>query len=139
MSIVTQNMRMQRAEERIVYNKEVFEKIGRKPFGARVLVEIPTETEAEKDSSGDIRRSGIIIPKEILEKERSGQTVCRITAIGADAWYDVYDAPNVGDWVVIKRYGGIDIRGNDGKRYRAPLDIEIYVGTTGNDDVDYIG
>lgn len=137
MSIVTQNQRLTRAEERAKYNEEVFKKIGRKPFGTRVLVEIPDDS--EKDADGNIRKGSIILAKETIEKEQRDSTVCKIVAIGADAWFDTYDPPKVGDWMVLKRYAGIDIVGDDGKRYRAPLDIDLYVTTSGNSDVNYLG
>ena len=128
---------MQRAEERIAFNKSVFQEIGRKPFGSRVLVEIPDD--CEKDAEGNIRKGSIILAQETVEKEQRDSTVCKIVALGADAFYDIYDAPVVGDWVVLKRYAGIDIVGKDGKRYRAPLDIDLYVGTEDDSDVNYLG
>ena len=138
MSIVSLNLRMQRAEERIAHNKSVFKEVGRKPFGSRVLVEIPDDT--NKDEDGNNRTAGgIILADETVEKEQRDSTVCKIVALGADAFYDIYDAPEVGDWVVLKRYAGIDIVGEDGKRYRAPLDIDLYVGTSGDADVNYLG
>ena len=97
MSIVTQNLRMQRAEERVKHNQKVFQEIGRKPFGTRVLVEIPTDTTI--DEKGDAKKGSIYIPKEAKDKEERDATVCKIVAIGADAFYDVYDAPEVGDWL----------------------------------------
>ncbi len=115
---------------------EELNKSGRQPFGTRVMVKM--KTVGTKNESGDYLESGFIIPKEIWEKRQMAEVVGQIVEKGANAWYDITDPPEVGDYVIIQRYAGIHIEGLDGESYRSVMDVNIHTKTPNGDDVKVI-
>lgn len=95
------------------------------PMGFKVLVKIK---ELEEKTKG-----GIIIPTDTREKEEAASQIATIVDYGRAAFtIGVADLPNewdikpeVGNKVVLNRYAGITIEGNDKKEYRLVNDKEI--------------
>lgn len=90
---------------------------GMMPFGTRVLVKMKLIEQ--------VTASGFqIMTDEEWERQQLGQVKGQLVAMGADAYYDVTDAPEEGDFVFVKRYAGTHIEGDDGGAYRLCLDTE---------------
>jgi len=71
----------------------------------------------------------IIQPEDRVFKEQAGQVKCTLMAMGNSAFTERgerwFDAPEVGDKVLIARYAGFVHEGKDGKDYRFVNDKEI--------------
>ncbi len=106
-------------------------KSGRKPFGTRVMVKM--KTVPRKTAGGIITDIG-----DSWEKKQMAEVVGQIVEKGANAWYDIDDAPQVGDYVIIQRYAGVHIMGLDGESYRSVIDVNIHTKTPNGDDVEVI-
>lgn len=111
---------------------------GVEPLLDRVLV-LPDEIE-------EVSEGGIFIPEKVKEQHQNAQAAGILVAVGKGAFVKalevVYDSnkavkeirelrypqescPEVGDRVMFARYGGIDVVGEDGKKYRILNDRDI--------------
>jgi co-chaperonin GroES (HSP10) len=116
------------------------------PKGNRVLV-LPDEID-EKVSEG-----GIFIPQQVRDQHAMSQTTGVFIAAGPDAWthsiqikYRMIDGAwkpaektvtgysepfaKPGERVVFAKFGGLDVKGVDGKKYRILNDEDITTGAT---------
>jgi co-chaperonin GroES (HSP10) len=121
------------------------------PKGNRVLV-LPDEIEET------VSEAGIYIPENIREQHAMAQTTGVLIAAGRDAWTDSteityrmidgawkpvekkvsgYSEPfaQPGERVVFAKYGGLDVRGEDGRKYRILNDEDIT--TLASDGVEF--
>lgn len=101
------------------------------PCGDRILVR-PDEIEEKTDG-------GIVIPATVADEHMHAQTSGILIAVGPDAWHHFvekgpqgatirgYSKPfaNVGDKVMFAKYGGQEVWGKDGVRYRVLNDEDI--------------
>lgn len=123
------------------------------PYLDRVLVD-PDEIEELTDG-------GIYIPDQVAEKHQQAQATGTLIAVGPDAYrkfrtvisrlidgqmrvveiqedgYDPEFTPKAGDRVVFAKYGGIDVQGVDGKKYKIMNDRDITASAQHN--VKYTG
>jgi chaperonin GroES len=96
---------------------------GFEPLDLRVLV-LPDDVETK--TSG-----GIIIPDMTGEREKYAMIFGTLVAVGENAWEEAaarsakFDKPAPGDRVVYAKYGGIEIKGRDGKQYRLMNDEDV--------------
>jgi chaperonin GroES len=81
------------------------------------------------DPVEEISAGGIVLPKDLLEKERKATEYATVVAIG-DTAFVAFSPPSpplaVGDRVVIARYSGKEIE-EDGNRYIVINDEDILV------------
>ncbi len=105
---------------------------GERPFGARMLVKM--ESIANKSSSGIITMTD-----EAWEMAQRGVVKGMLVAKGAKAWDYTSDAPEIGDYVIIKRYAGICIPAEDGFSYRSCLDTDLVSVSDNDRAVETIG
>lgn len=126
-------------------------KSGITPKGNRVLV-LPDEIE-ETMSEG-----GIFIPEPVRNQHAMAQTTGVLIAVGPDAWthstkikYRMIDGAwkpvekevtgysepfaKPGERVVFAKYGGLEVKGEDGKQYRILNDEDIT--TLASDGVEF--
>lgn len=89
------------------------------PVGTRVLVE---PVVAERKTAG-----GIFIPEAVAERNDMKATKARVIAVGPVAWYDKPGGAwaKVGDLVLIAKFAGTFVKGEDDKTYRLLNDEEI--------------
>ena len=79
------------------------------PRGYRVLI----KTEGPEETTA----GGIVIPRNISEREEQGQTEGTLVAMGAGAFPDG-DAPELGSRVMYARYAGQVWDDDEGNRFR---------------------
>ena len=126
-------------------------KSGITPRGNRVLV-LPDEIEET------VTEGGIYIPDQIRTQHAMAQTTGVLIAVGPDAWthstqitYRMIDGAwkpvektvtgyscpfaEPGQRVVFAKYGGLDVKGEDGKQYRILNDEDIT--TLASDGVEF--
>lgn len=102
-------------------------KSGVVPMDKRVLVKPDS---AERRTAG-----GIIIPEANAERKDMAMTKATIIAVGETAWSEAihdarnfgvaFDAPATGSRVMIAKYGGVEIEGADGEKYRLLNDEDV--------------
>lgn len=82
------------------------------PLGYRVLV---APDEIEETSKG-----GIVLAKDLINKEQGAQVVGTVLDIGADCWADTAGEPwcKVGDRVIFAKYTGMKIWDSVEGKYR---------------------
>lgn len=92
---------------------------GWKPVGHAVLLKA-VELEAKS--------SAIHIPKAVAESSATGDLTGVVVEIGADCWTGPNETRRceVGDTVVVTRYAGGILTGDDGKVYRMVPDHSVY-------------
>jgi co-chaperonin GroES (HSP10) len=80
----------------------------------------------------DVTAGGIVMPADVVEKEKYGNAYGTIIAHGAIAFTDPdwLDHPRVGDDVLFDKYAGTHTLGTDGKEYRLINDKEIVARMT---------
>jgi chaperonin GroES len=87
-----------------------------KPLGARVLVKLA--------ESAEVKKGGIIIPDAAKEKPVEGI----VEAIGKKRDDDGKEIPfdvKVGDTVLLPKYGGTEVKLDDGKEYQLVRDEDL--------------
>jgi chaperonin GroES len=87
-----------------------------KPLGARVLVKLAESTE--------VKKGGIIIPDAAKEKPVEGTVV----AIGKKRDEDGKEIPfdvAINDTVLLPKYGGTEVKLDDGKEYQLVRDEDL--------------
>lgn len=93
------------------------------PIDLRVLV-LPDPVE-------DRSPGGIILPEQAKEKGKFETIKATLVAIGENAWEEAagrsaaFRKPLPGDRVIIAKYGGILLTGEDGKDYRLMNDVDV--------------
>lgn len=105
------------------------------PRGDRILVK---PEEIEEKTAG-----GIVIPETIKDQHSMAQSIGILVAVGPDAWTHYverstrgmeqtvvrrgYSEPfaKVGDRVLFARYGGVQLNGKDGEKYRLLNDDDV--------------
>lgn len=96
---------------------------GLEPLDLRVLV-LP-------DSPETVTAGGIILPEPEVEKKAMAMTFGTLVAIGENAWEEAssrspnFRRPSIGDRIVFAKYGGIEIKGRDGVKYRLMNDEDV--------------
>jgi chaperonin GroES len=96
---------------------------GFEPLDLRVLV-LPDPVE-EKTAGG------IILPDTTGEREKYAMMFGTLVAVGENAWEEAsarspnFNKPQVGGKIVFAKYGGIEIKGRDGKQYRLMNDEDV--------------
>lgn len=91
------------------------------PLDVRVLV----RPDAVSDKVG-----GIFLPDSVKEQDRFAQMKATLVAAGANAWCEAkagagFVAPEPGARVLIAKYGGILVKGDDGEDYRIMNDADV--------------
>ena len=128
-------------------------KHGIRPLLNRVIV--------KPDDIEETTASGIIIPDQVAERHESAQATGTMVAIGPDAYinsrveverlidggmklvevqterYNPEHTPQVGDRIIFAKFGGIEVQGADGLKYRMLNDRDITAGADA--DVAYTG
>lgn len=93
------------------------------PMDLRILVRPDTVEEKSK--------GGIILPESAQEKEKYAQCKATVVAIGENAFEEAatrsaaFVKPQPGTRVLIAKYGGVLLKGNDGVEYRIMNDEDI--------------
>ncbi len=93
------------------------------PLDNRVLVKPDA---VEKKTSG-----GIILPEDHTDKQQMAQIRATLVAAGVNAWAEAlatspdFAAPQPGTRILISKYGGIQIDGDDGEKYRIMNDEDV--------------
>lgn len=95
---------------------------GINPLDMRVLVR---PDPVEQRTAG-----GIIIPDSAREQKEHAQVKATLVAVGTNAWCEAkatrgFVAPEAGARVMIAKYGGVLVTGNDGADYRIMNDADI--------------
>ncbi len=92
---------------------------GINPLEYKVLVR-PVEVDQKT-------RGGIILPDETKERDQHAAMEGEVIAISPLAFKYEENAPkpDVGDTVVFARYSGVNVKGNDGRDYRAMNDKDV--------------
>jgi chaperonin GroES len=94
---------------------------GVRPLDNRVLV--------KPDNVETVTKGGIILID--TEKEQMAQVRGTLIAAGVNAWAEAaatspeFVMPSPGTRVLIAKYGGIQIDGDDGEKYRIMNDLDI--------------
>ena len=96
---------------------------GLEPLDLRVLV-LP-------DSPEKVSPGGIIILESEVDKKAQAMTLGTLIAIGANAWEEAskrspaFRCPEAGDRVMFAKYGGVELKGKDGVKYRIMNDEDV--------------
>ena len=72
------------------------------------------------DSIEEVTASGIVIPKDLIEKERKAVEIGTVVSIGETAFKDYggsIDTIKIGDRVIIAKYSGKEIKDIDETQY----------------------
>lgn len=95
---------------------------GIEPLDVRVLVR-PDPVEEKVGS--------IFIPQQEQERQQYAQVKATLIAAGVNAWEEAaarsaaFTAPQPGARVLIAKYGGITVKGDDGEDYRILNDEDV--------------
>lgn len=93
------------------------------PLDLRVLV-LPDAAEA-------MTKGGIILPEPEVDRKKYAQCKATMVAVGENAFEEAaarspaFAKPKPGDRVLISKYGGIMVTGNDGVEYRLMNDEDV--------------
>ena len=82
------------------------------------------------DSIEEVTASGIVIPKDLIEKERKAVEIGTVVSIGETAFKDYggsIDTIKVGDRVIIAKYSGKEIKDIDEAQYVVINDEDVLV------------
>jgi co-chaperonin GroES (HSP10) len=82
------------------------------------------------DSVDEVTASGIVIPKDLIKKERKAVEIGTVVAIGETAFKDYGGGVNtakVGDRVIISQYSGKAVTDTDGQEYVVINDEDLLV------------
>jgi len=96
---------------------------GVRPLDNRVLV--------KPDPVEEVTKGGIILPGQHTEREAMAQIRATLVAAGVNAWAEAaatseaFAPPEPGARVLIAKYGGILIKGDDGEEYRIMNDVDV--------------
>ncbi len=93
------------------------------PLDVRVLV-LP-------DPAVSQTKGGIFLPDQHVEREKYATVKATLIAVGVNAWEEAaarsqaFSAPLPGSRVLIAKYGGIMLTGDDGQDYRIMNDVDV--------------
>lgn len=95
---------------------------GIEPLDVRVLV--------KPDAVEEKTKGGILLPQQAIEQEKYATVKATLVAVGANAFSEAkanpaFTAPASGDRVMVAKYGGINIKGDDGEDYRLMNDEDV--------------
>jgi len=95
---------------------------GIEPLDVRVLV--------RPDPVEEVTKGGIILAPTITEKEKFATVKATLVAVGVNAFSEAkanpaFHAPETGARVMIAKYGGVTIKGDDGAEYRLLNDEDV--------------
>lgn len=95
---------------------------GIQPLDMRVLVK---PDPVEEKTAG-----GIILIADAVEKQKYATVKATLVAAGVNAWaeacvHPAFVAPVPGDRVLIAKYGGVELKGEDGADYRILNDVDV--------------
>lgn len=95
---------------------------GIEPLDVRVLV--------HPDPVEERTKGGIILAATIVEKDKFATVKATLVAVGVNAFTEAkanpdFVAPVAGDRVMIAKYGGVNIEGDDGRDYRLLNDVDV--------------
>lgn len=82
------------------------------------------------DSQEEVSAGGIVLPKDLLKKERKAIEIATVVSIGETAFKDYGGSENtvsVGDRVIIAQYSGKEVKDNDGTIYIVCNDEDVLV------------
>lgn len=82
------------------------------------------------DSIEEVTASGIVIPKDLIEKERKAVEIGTVVSIGETAFKDYggsIDTIKIGDRVIIAKYSGKEIKDIDETQYVVINDEDVLV------------
>lgn len=82
------------------------------------------------DAQEEVTASGIVIPKELLKKERKAIEVATVISIGETAFKDYGGGEktiSIGDRVIIAQYSGKEVKDVDGTIYVVVNDEDVLV------------
>lgn len=82
------------------------------------------------DTVEEVTASGIVIPKDLINKERKAVEIGTVVSIGETAFKDYGGSENtlsVGDRVIIAKYSGKDVKDIDEQEYVVCNDEDILV------------
>lgn len=82
------------------------------------------------DSIEEVTASGIVIPKDLIEKERKAVEIGTVISIGDTAFKDYggsIDTIKIGDRVIIAKYSGKEIKDIDETQYVVINDEDVLV------------
>jgi chaperonin GroES len=105
---------------------------GIQPLDLRVLV-LPDPVETKT-------AGGILLPDQHKDREKFATMKGTLVAVGVNAWEEAsarspsFIKPVPGDRVLISKYGGVLLTGDDGKEYRIMNDEDVtarLIGETG--------
>jgi co-chaperonin GroES (HSP10) len=88
------------------------------PVGYRILVEfVPVE-----ESYGIIAK-----PKQTVKSEQNAQVRAKLIAMGPESFttYEAHHRPEVGDMLLVAKYGGFEIPGDENKNLRIYNDEDV--------------
>lgn len=96
---------------------------GFNPLDVRVLV--------KPDPVAKKTAGGIILPDEQVDREKMAMLKGTLIAVGVNAWEEaasrspLFVRPEPGTRVLIAKYGGISLTGDDGDDYRLMNDVDV--------------
>lgn len=101
---------------------------GIEPLDVRVLV--------RPDPIEERTKGGIFLPDQVKEQEKYATVKGTLVAVGVNAFAEAranpaFHAPKPGDRVMIAKYGGVVVKGDDGEDYRVMNDEDIVAVLTG--------
>jgi co-chaperonin GroES (HSP10) len=80
------------------------------------------------DSLEEVTKSGIVLPKDLIKKERKAIEIGTVVAIGETAFKDYggnVNTVSIGDRVIIAQYSGKEIEDVDGTIYVVINDEDV--------------
>ena len=92
------------------------------PLDMRVLV--------KPDAVEEVTKGGIILAASVVEQEKYATVKATLVASGVNAFAEArsnpeFTPPKPGDRVMIAKYGGVNIKGDDGDEYRIMNDADV--------------
>ena len=92
------------------------------PLDMRVLV--------KPDPIVERTAGGIILADQTKDQQKFAQVKATLVAFGCNAWAEAkhaigFQAPQAGDRVLIAKYGGVNVKGDDGEEYRILNDEDV--------------
>lgn len=95
---------------------------GIEPLDVRVLV--------KPDPVEHVTRGGIILAETTIEQQKYATVKGTLVAVGVNAFAEAranpdFAAPSKGSRVMVAKYGGVQIKGDDGDDYRIMNDEDV--------------
>jgi chaperonin GroES len=95
---------------------------GIEPLDLRVLVRLDPVTEKTA--------GGIFLPDQVKEQEKFATVKATMVAVGINAFAEAkgnpaFTPPQPGNRVMIAKYGGVNVKGDDGADYRLLNDADV--------------